>query len=416
MIHVHRSVLAVLILAALSLSPAPAANPLPSTAPEFRPAVQTVSPLAPPAVQSAGATAAVQIVGNLRILTLDGTPYEMGLAHGRALRKEIREIVGLWQKDLEETTKTGAAAFIKEFLARTNFTASIRKWTPGLLDEVRGIADGAGLDFETIYAYQLIDESWVVGPDLARSKCTSIGSQKRGGNPAFVSQTLDIPRFYHGCQTVLRVRDRAAGVEALVLTIPGVIAANGLNNHGVGVCVNAVTQLAYSSDGLPVDFIVRGILARKSFAEAERFLRTIKAAAPQNYILGGPERVICLEVAGNKVAPFVPFDGAEFVYHTNHPLTNDDFNPRFLERLKARGRTLTQMKESCPRFNFLRQALKDNTAILDLDTLKDLYRDKASGINNERTYACTVMILKDKPELHISPGRPDAEPFQVLGY
>lgn len=172
-----------------------------------------------------GKQSIIRVSGKLRILTLDGTPYEMGLAHGRALRREIREIVEPWKKDLETGYKTDAASFIKSLLAQTSFQSSINKWTPGLLDEVRGIADGAGLDLETTYAYQLIDEAWVVSPELGSAKCTSIGARKTGENPAFVSQTLDIPGFYHGYQTVLHIRDRAAGLESLVLTIPGVVAA-----------------------------------------------------------------------------------------------------------------------------------------------------------------------------------------------
>lgn len=107
----------------------------------------------------------------------------MGSAHGRALRKEIREIVELWKKDLETTYRTDAASFIQALLAKTNFRPAIEKWTPGLWDEVRGIAEGAGLDFETVYAYQLIDETWVAGPDLGLGKCTSIGAGKTAGRP-----------------------------------------------------------------------------------------------------------------------------------------------------------------------------------------------------------------------------------------
>lgn len=368
------------------------------------------------ALGEAGKENILRISGKLRILTLEGTPYEMGLDHGRALRKEIREIVGLWKKDLETTYKTEAASFIKTFLAGTNFRPSIDKWTPGLLDEVRGIADGAGLDFETMYAYQLIDETWVAGQDLGAGKCTSIGARKTADHPAFVSQTLDIPGFYHGYQTVLRIRDRGADLETLVLTIPGVVAANGLNSRGVGVCVNAVTQLAYTTDGLPVAFVIRGILKKRSFAEAVEFLRAIKPAAPQNYLLGGPDGVASFELAGDRIAPFVPFEGAAFTYHTNHPMVNENFNPRFLELMKARGGSLDQLKNSCPRFNFLRQTLGDNSASLGLDELENLYRDRKSGINNAGTYACTIMFLKDDPELYIAPGRPDEEPFQVLAF
>jgi isopenicillin-N N-acyltransferase-like protein len=358
----------------------------------------------------------LRMSGKLRVLTLEGTPYEMGLAHGSALKKEIREIVGLWKKDLETAYGTDASSFIKALLARTNFRPSIDKWTPGLLDEVRGIADGAGLDFDTMYAYQLIDETWVAGPDLVTAKCTSIGAQKTADHPAFVSQTLDIPGFYHGYQTVLRIRERGTDLDALVLTIPGVVAANGLNSRGVGVCVNAVTQLAYTTDGLPVAFIIRGILKKRSFGEASEFLRAIKPAAPQNYVLGGPDGMASFELAGNRIAPFVPFVGAALTYHTNHPMVNENFNPKFLELMKARGGSLERLKGSCPRFNFLRKMLGDNSAALGLEELKSLYRDRKSGVNNAETYACTIMLLGDDPELHIAPGRPDKEPFQVLAF
>ena len=40
---------------------------------------------------------------DVRVLDLAGTPYERGLAHGRALKDEIRELVGDFQSDLERT-------------------------------------------------------------------------------------------------------------------------------------------------------------------------------------------------------------------------------------------------------------------------------------------------------------------------
>ena len=74
------------------------------------------------------------------------------------------------------------------------------------------------------------------------------------------------------------------------------------------------------------------------------------------------------------------------------------------------------MRNACPRFNFLKRTLTGNAAPLGLEDLKGIYRDRASGINNGGTYACTIMILEDAPELHIAPGRPDAEPFQILSF
>ena len=130
----------------------------------------------------------------------------------------------------------------------------------------------------------------------------------------------------------------------------------------------------------------------------------------------GLDEAAVFERSAGKMSRFVPFTGAEFSYHTNHPLVNDDYDPKFPEMLKRRNMTLESYQARCPRFKFLGQILKDNSAALDLDALKAIFKNRASGINNEDTYGCTIMVLGEKPELHISPGRPDEAPFQVLGF
>jgi isopenicillin-N N-acyltransferase like protein len=353
----------------------------------------------------------------LRVVNIDsGTPYHQGLVHGRALKGEIRALVKLWKQDLEKTYGVPAEDFIAAFLQKTDFKPAIARWTPGLLDEVRGIADAAGIDFDTMYVYQLIDEQWAIGPDVMPAKCTTITARKRGGNPAFVAQTLDLPEFYEGYQTVLRIKDDKEDLETLVFTIPGVIAANGLNSRAVGVCVNAVTQLAYSTKGLPVDFVIRGLLRQTSYEQAVNFLERIQPAAPQTYVIGGPTETAVFERSAGKMAPFAPFTGAEFSYHTNHPRVNDDYNPRFPEMLKAKDLTLEAYRAQCQRFAHLSQVLKDNTAAIDVERLEAIFKDRNSGINNKGTYGCTIMVLGEQPELHIAPGRPDLTAFQTLKF
>jgi len=354
--------------------------------------------------------------GNLRVVELKGTPYQRGLTHGQSLKAEIQELVKRWKTDLEKTYSVPAATYIEKLLEASDFQPAIERWTPGLLDEVRGIADGAGVDFPTMYAFQLVDETWVMSADLNFTKCTSIAARRRGDSPALVSQTLDIPTFYHGFQTVLRIEGSAEEPGALIFTIPGVVAANGLNDRSIAVCVNAVTQLAYSAKGLPVAFVIRGILKQKTYEDAVRFLKEIQPAAPQNYVIGGPKEAASFERSASRMLEFIPFEGAEFTYHTNHPIINDDFNPKFIEALKKKGVALEAYKARCSRFKFLGETFKDNAAVLDLAVLKRVFADRDSGINNAGTYGCTIMVLGDHPVLHIAPGRPDEEPFEVLGF
>ena len=76
--------------------------------------------------------------GNLRVLVLEGTPYQRGLEHGKALKKDIQSLIELWRTDLERTYKINADKFIAKFLKETNFQNAIKKWTPDLWEELSG--------------------------------------------------------------------------------------------------------------------------------------------------------------------------------------------------------------------------------------------------------------------------------------
>jgi hypothetical protein len=157
-----------------------------------------------PAILNCSQKTPLTTKGNLKVLVLEGTPYERGLQHGTALKKEIHELVKLWKEDIQKTYQIEADVFIKNFLAATNFEKAIREWTPQLWDEVMGISKGSGIDLETF-----------------------------------------------------------------LFTFPGFIAANGINSFSVAVVVNAVQQLENSRDGLPVAFVIRGILQRKTYLLAQ---------------------------------------------------------------------------------------------------------------------------------------------------
>lgn len=352
--------------------------------------------------------------GNLRVLVLEGKPFDRGIQHGRALKDDIHKLVNLWKQDLEKTYKTDADVFIKNFLGKTNYQAAIQKWTPELWDEIKGIAAGSELDFDTIFAFQLVDEIWVLGRTLQQDHCTTIGTNKTEKNPAVVAQNLDIPPFYNGFQTLLRIKQPEKDMETLIFTFPGFIAANGINDHSVAVVVNAVQQLENSSDGLPVAFVIRGILQRKSFDDAVDFIKSIKHGAPQNYMIGGSERIGSFECSTTHVYSVVPFEGANFFYHTNHPLQNFHYSVEFVNFLKSKKISPTEYKHRCVRFEALQKLLDSNAKVLEIDLLKKIFSTRTNMINNQGTFGCTIMVLGKDPELHISPGRPDQEDFQVF--
>src|SRR5262249_43755092 len=304
----------------------------------------------------------------LRVLSLSGLPHERGLAHGRAMKKEIHEIVQRWKAELAKVFKMDADKFIRRLLSETNFVAAIKKWTPDLWEEIRGIAEGSGIEFDTIFSLQLPDECFAHGETIIGEHCSSLGFSKTEGRPACIAQNMDTPTFADGFQLVLRIKHPDSDLESLVLTQAGCIGLNGVNNRAIGVCTNALWQLNGARDGLPVACVVRGILQQRTEGDAISFLRKVRHASGQNYLLGVRECAYSFECSASRVEQYKPDGCDDVVWHTNHPLANDDYASRHREALKESADVKPGSSEV--RLHCLRERWHKTPAIWSLDLVK----------------------------------------------
>ena len=359
--------------------------------------------------------------GQLRVVELAGTPFERGLEHGTRLRGEIAELVPAFTKDLAQAIGGESHSASARFLSATHYDAAIRRFTPTLLDEVRGVALGSGQSYEDMLAYQLADEIWAQARLLFAHKCTTIGVDRDGGRPALVAQNMDLPVWMHAHPTVLRIRHPDKDLESLVVTLPGMLGGNGLNSKRVAVGVNTVLQIRACTDGLPVTFVVRGLLEQEDQASAFAFLTRVRHASGQAYTIGGPDTVRGFECSAGKVVPFstqafasAP-GGRARTWHTNHPLANDDWSERILEVAKHAGKAPADLALVCARFDAVTQALGTERKI-GIDEVVAALGSREHGVCNAMTYVCTVMVLGPEPELRIAPGAPDRARFEVLRF
>ena len=201
----------------------------------------------------------------LPVLTLTGNGLERGRAHGEALRPLIQTHVARWLDWLGVNTGEPPRAYIEALVSETNFRPAIERWTPGLLEEVRGIAEGAGVDEALIFGLQLPDEEWwfrldrtlAAGarPGAVGEACSSVGVLPAAGHTPLTAQNMDMPDYMDGLQAVLRLQPSDGAPEALVFTVAGLMALNGVNRAGVSTCCNSLTELAHAADGLPVAFV-----------------------------------------------------------------------------------------------------------------------------------------------------------------
>jgi hypothetical protein len=239
---------------------------------------------------------------------------------------------------------------------------------------------------------------------------------------------MDSPAYYDGFQMLLRVCEPDSDVESLVFTVAGKLSLAGMNNHGVGICCNTVLQLNFNPRGLAEDFIVRKILQQKTLTDALKFMRTIPHASGQNYILGGPEGVVDLECSASKVVEFNPLPDRKRVYHTNHPMVNDDTEswtkmiehgmqeaPQVVIDINARMTTYS-------RYESLQKAVEKEVP-LDVHRANEILSDHAAPVclhhvpQRNYTLGCLIMELgAKKPRLNIAGGPPCSTPFRTYTF
>ena len=369
---------------------------------------------------------------DIEVVELSGTARERGRIHGEIGKPLIANLVKSWRADLgnfgqnsETAVPIDPDAYLGEFFSQTKYLSAIERWTPDLLEEVRGIAEGSGQTFENILGLQLMDEEWLFGlsQGLAKptTKCTAFGVPNQENGLSYAGQNMDIGSWVDGSQVLLRVMPTETAPEALAFSIAGNIGLNGLNASGLGITCNTLAQLNYSIDGLPVAFIVRAILAKKSIDEAEDFLRSIAHASGQNYILSSHGDMRCFECCGTSVVRYAPEENQGRVFHSNHPLVNKD-ESEIAELTRTRlHNTQARLASICTR-------LGDTTQTLTLDDIKaalaahdDPENPVSRNTNNEGssigfTAGSFIYELGAVPRLHLAAGPPCETAFEIFEF
>src|SRR5689334_4823686 len=134
------------------------------------------------------------------VIDCTGLPVVRGERHGETLRQEIAAGLGRWAEVIAAARHVDPDGYIREFVHGTDFLPAIRRWTPELLEEVKGIARGAGQPWEWIHAYILLDEEWTWARErktAAAPGCTVAAFAPADGTP-LLAQTMDIDSFHDG--------------------------------------------------------------------------------------------------------------------------------------------------------------------------------------------------------------------------
>lgn len=338
-----------------------------------------------------------------------GGARERGEQHGEALRGRIAAGLARWEAAVAAPRGVSLDRYVEAFLRGTDFLPAIRRWTPDLLDEITGIARGAGQPWERIFAFNLLDEEWTWRRGYrpgAPPGCTVVGFAPRDAAP-LLAQTMDIDRYHDGAQALLRIAG-GDGPDQLVFTYAGMLGLTGCNDAGVAVVVNNLDTLPASPTGLPVACAIRGILGHRHLTEAVGFVGAVPHATGQHYGLASPDGLASIEGWATGIA--AAGAGSARLLHTNHPLYTAETigDPEASYRsTRTRERLAYLEREAGPRRDAVgvQALLADRTVPVSIDAARP-----------SMTFGAVVYECAAPPRIWLAPGPPHAVPFGAVAW
>jgi len=248
----------------------------------------------------------------LPIVDLKGTPYAMGLTHGRTLTTQIKANFNAYLQMIQNSS--GLNPDVISILAK-KFLPELERAAPQILEEMQGIADGAGVSMETVLVINARSE--LAFPDQLGAECTVIGlsGRRTTSGRVLMAQNWDwIPAVKH---TTVFFRIQPQGLpRILMLAEAGQVGKLGFNETGLGLMLNLLIGKGVCW-GVPTHVLLRQVLSAATIEQATAMIRGAKCAASSHMLLGAAAgNIIGLEVSPAGVAEIGPKDG--IVLHTNH--------------------------------------------------------------------------------------------------
>ncbi len=320
------------------------------------------------------------------IIEVAGSPFERGRTHGSLARERIDRSIATYARlfaycGIDWPRAQRRAAGYRE---------TIGAIAPDLMTEIEGIAAGSGRGVDEILALnartEILPSSYPGDPhpeweriDAANAKagvpdwgeCTAIAvkpsASATGGT--LLAQNWDWLGAQRAALVLLRANE-PSGRSYLTLTEAGMLAKIGLNDRGLGVCLNILRSRDDGSrPAVPVHVLLRALLGCGSVAEA------IDLASGLSF--GASSNVLCADAAGETAALEFSPRGLHVVRgaggtlcHTNH----------FLAPAAASAEaTLAPSLSSVPRLEraeAIAAALRGPIGIADL---RRLLRDESDG-------------------------------------
>ena len=339
-----------------------------------------------------------------------GTHRQLGQQHGEQAKQHIHAHL-----DYMCAAMRISRAQLHERTGR--FQSLFKTHCPHLLEEIHGLAQGAGIPFAEALAVNIrgaLNATHDGG-------CTAFVVSGRGTSDRQIlsGQNSDMFPSMIPLAYVLHLRPKNKP-QMLMWTFGGMIGYHGINSRGLGQFANDVGGGPKPRFGMPHYPVKRLMLESATVGAAERHLRQVPLWANGNYVIHDGSGAI-LDVEATTAGPQRVTDaGRGFIAHSNHFICTKYATPANHRDSAA---------DSFPRLQRLNQLITGRFGRLSVSDFKTFLRDRAGDPNGICRFAqtndpkadwttagITVASIIAEPaqgQLHIAVGNRAETPFVV---
>jgi isopenicillin-N N-acyltransferase-like protein len=335
-------------------------------------------------------------------VTIEGDARERGRQYGRLATARIATSLGIYMAAWAAGDAPARAALLDRARA---FVPVIGDRFPDLLEEMRGMAEGAERPLEEIVALNARTE--LLYGEQAADGCTgAVILPGLAGGHVVIGQNWDWRPACRDSAIVLRVVP-ARGPSLLTFVEAGMLARSGMSSAGIGLCGNFLnSDMDHRQRGVPIPVIRRAILMSPTLPTAVGEVLRAPRAFSSNHLLAHRDgEAVDLEASPPEVFPLFAEDG--LLVHSNHfkaanGRVRDTGLPRYPDSL-FRDRRVRAHLTGCARplgVRHLQEALRDHFGLPDSVCRHRAPRPDGTEIE---TVASVVMDLT-AGELWLCPG------------
>jgi predicted choloylglycine hydrolase len=288
-----------------------------------------------------------------------GKPFEIGFAHGRSCRDAIQSLAR--ESLIQEIGRYKKKNFSEIVNIAHKYERFIKQYAPHLIEEIRGISEGADISYNETLLLQCRSE---VVYEAKLEGCTALGfcRNRTEHSEMIVAQNIDLSDKFEDYAIILHIQPQNKP-DILTWTLSGTLGQVGINSAGLARCGNVLISPGWRV-GLPTTVLFRCILEAIDIEEMLKFLEKCFRAKSNNFMVADRNGTLTnVETTVTELRKIEPENGV--CIHTNHYL-NQDFVP--FEKFY-------NLPNSNIRLNRAKQLVEQATGKFNSDKIKSYLKD-----------------------------------------